>query len=1187
MTEHEEYLAVLKASYDYDPQSEEELAITENQIVFLLERTDDDWWKVKIKGESQEQDSPSGLVPAAYVEQAEHTSLVRAIYDYDAAAPGELSIKEDEILMVFDREEEWLLVQSKKEGGKAGFVPGNYVEEATGVESTPALASAALRIVVPPSPEPPARPVSVYVDPADRVAQSKTQARVSDDIKTWSVSEVDKKGKKKKGTLGIGNGALFFASESDKTPVQKWQISDVEDTSVEKNKHVHIGIGGPSATKLHFNVGSRDAADAVVEKLEASCALATAEHRAVVPPPQHTEVSSPQKKHAASVRFAQESPAIIPPREPSEDGEEQEEDVQEETQEGGQAADDGEPAIALYDFEGTGSDELTVQEGERLWIIEKEGEEWWKCRNEHGIEGVVPASYLEVSHQTVTRADALYQSQSTGGVSVATEPEDDDDAEREEQERLEAERKEEERMEHERVEKDRKKKEQEQRAKAAAAAAETDRKRREKEEAAAAAEAERRKRQEAAKSAQQKAERAQSSSPRPPTSQIKSRDSTSSAGRNSSESHKNSTRMWHDRSGQFRVEAAFLGYASGKLRLHKVNGVVIEVPSEKMSREDMRYVERLTTKKASPPVAQPRPSDDDDQPLALKQKEVVRRATMSAQPKKSQTDWFEFFLNAGCDIDDCTRYATSFERDKIDEAILPDTTESTMRSLGLREGDIIRVTKYIQQKYSKPKKDMAQEQLIRDEELARQLQEEENGGRSKGTSSPAPNLFAGPGGILKNNTQRRGRPQPSKSLPPPAVDLNAISSASDQIKRTGSPLVGSPVTLTPVQPPQRSSSTVPVTSGFDDDAWTNRPGSKPMTTRAPSAPPVAATAPTAVATVSAASAAPTQSPAAPPAQATSEGLAKTDADIFDQLARLSQLKTTRLSPSPAPASAAMALSPPIVSSPPASYNAGLGMGSSPTAIGQPLQNHQTGAVSLQGPRGPFAPVPANHSLLQPLIPTTTGFNSFVPTRPISASPYQGQPPLPFLSAQPTGFHGTTRPLMSQSTGLPPSGPLLSQPTGIPGGSFGTFSAPPSFQNTAMQAAQPNPTGVFAHSPFNNAVSSPSPPSLYSQLNATSNTSPANVFAHSPFNNVVSSTSPPSLYSQPNATPNTSPANIFAQMKSGTFASGNEHSGAQPAEAYNALRVNPIGPQPTGYVPQGAGWGFQPNNGFQTSGYTGY
>lgn len=102
---------------------------------------------MKIKSDSQDEDSPSGLVPAAYVEQvsfsmpftaqylkgavvqAEHTSFAKALYDYDATAPGELSIREDEILMIFDREDEWILVQSQKEGGKAGFVPGNYVQE--------------------------------------------------------------------------------------------------------------------------------------------------------------------------------------------------------------------------------------------------------------------------------------------------------------------------------------------------------------------------------------------------------------------------------------------------------------------------------------------------------------------------------------------------------------------------------------------------------------------------------------------------------------------------------------------------------------------------------------------------------------------------------------------------------------------------------------------------------------------------------------------------------------------------------------------------------------------------------------------------------------------------------------------------------------------------------------------------
>ena len=73
-------------------------------------------------------------------------------------------------------------------------------------------------------PKPPARPVSVYVDPADRVAQTPVKVQ-ADNIRTWAVSEVDKKGKKKKGTLGIGNGSIFFASESDKVCPSSSQCS--------------------------------------------------------------------------------------------------------------------------------------------------------------------------------------------------------------------------------------------------------------------------------------------------------------------------------------------------------------------------------------------------------------------------------------------------------------------------------------------------------------------------------------------------------------------------------------------------------------------------------------------------------------------------------------------------------------------------------------------------------------------------------------------------------------------------------------------------------------------------------------------------------------------------------------------------------------------------------------------------
>ncbi|KAL4075896.1 hypothetical protein J3A83DRAFT_4223634 [Scleroderma citrinum] len=1146
----EEYLAVLRAAYDYNPQSEDEVAIKESQIVFLLEKTDDDWWKVKIKADSQDEDAPSGLVPAAYVEPAPHTSTVKALYDYSATAPGELSIVEDEILLVFNREEEWLLVQSQNEGGKAGFVPGNYIEE---------VLSEPTSIQHIPSTDPPARsrPVSVYVDPADLVAQTSAKAQ-ADDIKTWAVSEVDKRGKKKKGTLGVGNGTFFFASESDKTPVQKWKTTDVRDIVIEKQKHVHVDVGGNNPIKLHFAVGNKEVSEAIVHKLESSrgihsstLASEEADERAdtITPPPYSVEAVSPSKKNGASVRFTDESPEIIPPREPSEDGDEgigvdgnadQEDRI------------DGEPVVVLYDFQGSSPDELSVQEGEPLWVIDKEGEEWWKCRNEEGLEGVVPASYLESTDPSATLK---------GNDIVAGEEEVRIQAERQEREREQLAQEAQKRIDAERKAKERKKAEEEQRAKAALAA-EAEKKRREKEEAATAAEAQRKRRQEAAKRAQQKAEREQSNSPRPASAQIKpSRESTSST-RRSNETIKSgpapgSTRTWHDRTGQFRVEAALLGYSNGKLRLHKVNGVVIEVSSEKMSVEDMRYVERLMARKTTGSGSQSArrwsTTDEDDKPLALKrQSEAPKKA--AAQPNRGiQIDWFDFFLSAGCDVDDCTRYATSFERDKIDETILPDITESTMRLLGLREGDIIRVNKVIQQKYAKTPSP-TQDQISRDKELAQKSQEEENG--KKSTPSPAPNLFAGPGGLLKNNTQRRGRPQPSKSLPPPAVDMDTIGSALEQIKRTGSPLVTttSPISVVPERP---SSTATGAKSGFDDDAWTNRPGAKSSSTPAPlptaprplSAPPESQTA-----------IPPPPAPAPPilvsenQSQESKTGLAKTDADIFDQLARLSQLRTNRTAPSPAPISAPATITPVIASSPPPppGYNNGLGMGASPVPLAQHLLSQQTGALSPQHntPRGPFAPVPANQSLLQPLVPTTTGFSSFVPTRAGSVLPHS------FLQPQPTSLPGNPQHLVAQPTGFPASSPILTQPTGVSTSPFGnTYATTSSIPNMSTRPVSTNPTGLspFGQSTFNSMISTPSPT--------------------------------PSLpYPQPpnGSNPSTSPANIFAQMKSGTFAT-DDHAVPQQADKYDALRVNP---QPTGFVPQATGWGFQSSSGYQ-SGYTGY
>ncbi|KAF7332148.1 hypothetical protein MKEN_00095800 [Mycena kentingensis (nom. inval.)] len=1107
------YLAVLKASYDYSPEpgADDEISIKEDQILFLKERVDNDWWKVKIKGDTQEDDTPVGLVPAAYVEPAEHSSVVKALYDYEAAAPGELSITEDQILIAFDAEDEWLLVQTDEDGGKAGYVPANYVEPHTGEDDEPAPV-AAPQIVVPDSPPKPA-----YVDPAARVASSKITA---DDIKTWSVSEVDKKGKKKKGTLGIGNGAVFFASESDKTPVQKWQTAHINSINVEKSKHVHIDVGGPNPITLHFSVGSKENADAIVTKLNSSKELSSASPEEPASPRAASPPREQPKK--ASVHFAHpDSPTVIPAREDSEEEEAPE--------------DSGDYATALYDFEADGADELSVTEGEQLIILERDGDEWWKCRNAKGNEGVVPASYLEAGGGDPVPDDEDDEEENrraAAAAAAAREAEERTEAERQrkvrekeradkaaraERERAEEEEREQERAEQERQEKERKRQEAQKRAKDAAAIAEKERQKR-----------------------KQAVEARPSPSPAPrPAPETKKPESKSSSTRASPDPvampPADRVRTWHDRTGQFRVDAAFLGYNNGKLRLHKVNGVIVEVPAEKMSAEDMKYVERITNKNrpsrtATAAAAGPsRKMSDDDVPLAM-----AKRASLAVPQKKGPTvDWFDFFLTAGCDLDDCTRYAAAFERDKIDESVLLDITESTMRSLGLREGDIIRVTKAIDKRRPADKK-------------------QDEGGEVK---SP-PNLFTTPGGALKSTSMRRGRPQAKSSLPA-TVDLQSISSSSDKIQRTNSPQT---ITPTTVQPPPRTSSTlVAAGSGFDDDAWTNRPSStqpvtvmspaSPVAARAPSAPPTTAPAatPAAAPAPAATAPAPVTHAATPPVVTTPPSLAKTtESDVFDQLARLAALR----SQTPQTVATPPVASPPIVTATPTGYVSGLGMGSSPLSMGQHLANQPTPQPSPQpptaytGPRGPYAPVPANQSLLQPLIPTTTGFNNFVPTRssPATTSPFGSTGLTPsFIPTQPTGFPGA-QPLQAQPTGFPMQ-PISFQPTGAPfaGNSF----------------VQSNPTGVFAQSPFGN------------------NASPFN--NPSPFNGSSFSPSPPPVPPLPSSqTPSTAPANIFAQMKSGTFGAEDNANAPQSADRYDALRPNPMAVQPTGWGGgyQNGGFGYQ-------------
>ncbi|KZT37659.1 hypothetical protein SISSUDRAFT_1048179 [Sistotremastrum suecicum HHB10207 ss-3] len=1147
MSKH--YLALLKVLYDYDQvQSDDEIPVKEDQLVFLLERTDEDWWKVKIKTDVDDENAPSGLVPSAYVEEAPHTAVAKALYDYEAASPGELSVTEDEVLYLYDTEGDWLLVKSERDGGVVGYVPGNYVEQAD-EHATETEPSQPQHIALPSSPPP-----QVYVDPAERVAASVAAKPKNDPVETWTLSEVDKKGKKKKGTLGVGNGSIFFASESDKTPVQQWQTAHIDSVKVDKPKHILIEVGGGSPTSLHFQASTKEAGEAIVKKIEHSrdasqtatspTAISQGPSQASLatsispsPSPIHTDVSTAasaaKAKNGASVHWAA-SPNSIIPNSPQEEEDEEEAD----------AAADGLGATALYDFVAGGDDELTVSEGDRLVVLDRTSDDWWTCRNTHGAEGVVPASYIELDAGATEHSNGRRTSEEQEEEEHLTN-EDVVDHEEEEAAAAAAARAEEERLERERSEKARR-----------------DRER----EAHERRERERKIRDAEKKAAQQTAADDKKSASRKVSDEGERTHRSKSEGRSSgkSKSSRNGersasdkprgplptkTRTWHDRTGQFQVDAEFLGINNGKIRLHKANGVVIEVPTDKMSAEDMAYIETQQKSKSASSSASPSRSsripDDDDIPLGSLPSASGKKLTQPAapttskspQPKKGPTiDWFDFFLSAGCDVDECTRYAAAFERDKIDETLLPHIKESTMRSLGLKEGDIIRVIKAIQDRSGKSSGDegsAAREQMRKDEEFARQLQAQEDGGpeppRRPNTTSPAPNLFAGPGGALKNNS-RRGRPTPSKSTPPVKVDLESISNASDSLAKTSSPgvsshltgssnsLLGSPIGSVPPRP----------SSGFDDDAWTNRPSSTQPLASTPvvASPPPAPPAPPPPAVNRAASPKAAQRAASPKPSTQ-------DQATFELLAKIGSMRSPSAPVATNPTGLQAGVSTATMTPPPMGYQHGLGMGSSPVPVAQ-LQAQQTGFPGFT-PRGPLAPVPQNQGLLNPLIPTNTGFNSFVPTRPNvpSFQPTNLAPMQPsFLSSQPTGFQ-PLRPILSQPTGLPNfNNPILPQATGYP-----NFLPQPTNSNLGNV----NGFGGGALGPGSTFGSyNPSPPAA----------SPP------PANNVHS------------------PANVFAQMKSGTFAND---QAPQSSDKYDALRMGPLTSQPTGWGFQGNGNGYNPGN----------
>ena len=279
----------------------------------------------------------------------------------------------------------------------------------------------------------------------------------------------------------------------------------------------------------------------------------------------------------------------------------------------------------------------------------------------------------------------------------------------------------------------------------------------------------------------------------------------------SAEPDPNETRTWTDRSGSFKVEAQFIGLREGKIHLHKWNGVKIAVPVQKMSVEDLEYVEVVTGL-----------SLDDEKPLS----EVRKRASHKAKnqnrnnatgstraksgiamehTKKPDYDWFDFFLQCGVNPQVCERYASAFARDAMGEEVLPDVDANLLRTLGLKEGDILRVMKNLDNKFGRTQpKDKRNVSFAVDE------------GDGETRNIATGGLYSGPGGALRNNT-RKGRPA-SAAQKSDVIDPKLLEHGIGREMKPSVP-----------DKSNNASARESVTNGFEDNAWEPRPSKVPVT----------------------------------------------------------------------------------------------------------------------------------------------------------------------------------------------------------------------------------------------------------------------------------------------------------------------------------------------------------------------
>ncbi|RKF61462.1 Actin cytoskeleton-regulatory complex protein sla1 [Erysiphe neolycopersici] len=754
------FLGIYKAIYDYEPQVEGELAIVEGDILYILEKGDEDcWWKAKKKASEIDGDEPVGLVPNNYIEEAQPNSYARALYDYTRQTDEELSFTENSELNVYDTSDiNWILVGLK---GEYGFVPSNYIEieksEDASLQASASDSSNKMAVIT----EKNESRSSVTSIQSPEINTVGTQIKIgqhefeaSDDdgsrdssrgVKRTSALDSDHAHKHnsfrsqssidspktspsytRTSQRGNDNSDVFYAPQG----FHMYNINEMV-TDMGRRKKIPTTLGINNATGVIIIAPEKsklgDVQRWTAEKMT---------HYSIEGKHIFLELVQPNKSvdfHAGAKDTAREIVSALGELAGAVRAQGLRELIligSSRSQKMGQM---------LHDFSAQEDNEVSVMAGDDVILIDDiVNEEWWRIRRlKDGSEGLVPRSYVQITGvASVPGKSALNPSRSIV---------------------------EQNRLEEERLAKD-------------------------------SVKANKVSKNPEIGPGMRLPERGSSLSGQEinnnyTTPKYKSiQNETNNSNSSKAKPDPCNVRTWNDRSKSFSVEAQFLALKDGKINLHKMNGVKIAVPVSKMSIEDLEYVERQTGI-----------SLEDEKPLSglrNSQSQVFassKEPTSPARAKfdKRNNDWFQFFLDCEVSVNLCERYSQAFQRDSMDESVLPDIDATVLRTLGIREGDIIKIMRFLDKKFcrSAPKRSLG---LTAEESLGLDID-------SQGS------LFSGPGGALKNNT-RKGRPTPA------VVTNNTINfdAFADDAKNTISSETGVKTV---------SLAKDPTKNGFEDDAW--------------------------------------------------------------------------------------------------------------------------------------------------------------------------------------------------------------------------------------------------------------------------------------------------------------------------------------------------------------------------------